>query len=70
MFKIKERKEVVAMYGNNYPNDYENRNVVDSTARDVKPETGNFSGQSAPVHICRYKQLRQHRKHIWQRQRI
>ncbi|GFH89967.1 serine protease Do-like HtrA [Lachnospiraceae bacterium] len=38
------------MYGNNYPNDYENRNVVDSTAREVKPETGNFSGQSAPVH--------------------
>ena len=22
MFKIKERKEVVAMYGNNYPNDF------------------------------------------------
>lgn len=33
------------MYGNNYPNDYENKNIIDSTAREEKPETGNFSGQ-------------------------
>lgn len=33
------------MYGNNYPNDYENKNVIDSTAKEVKPENGNFSGQ-------------------------
>lgn len=38
------------MYGNNYPNDYENRNVVDGTAKEVKSEGGNFSGQSAPVY--------------------
>lgn len=35
------------MYGNNYPNDFENKNVVDSTAKEVKPESGNFSGQNA-----------------------
>lgn len=35
------------MYGNNYPNDFENKNVVDSTAKEVKPENGNFSGQNA-----------------------
>ena len=33
------------MYGNNYPNDYENQNVIDSTAKEVKSECGNFSGQ-------------------------
>ncbi len=33
------------MYGNNYPNDYENQNVIDSTAKEVKSESGNFSGQ-------------------------
>lgn len=36
------------MYGNNYPNDYENKNIIDSTAREVQPGGGNFSGQSAP----------------------
>ncbi len=35
------------MYGNNYPNDYENKNIIDGTAREVKPESGNFSGQNA-----------------------
>lgn len=34
------------MYENNYPNDYENKNVVDGTARDVSSGNGNFSGQS------------------------
>ncbi len=34
------------MYGNNYPNDYDNKNIIDATAREVKPEGGNFSGQS------------------------
>lgn len=34
------------MYGNNYPNDYENPNVIDSTAKEVKSESGNFSGQN------------------------
>ncbi len=34
------------MYENNYPNDYENKNVVDSTARDFSSGNGNFSGQS------------------------
>ena len=38
------------MYGNNYPNDYENRNAVDSTAKEVKVESGNFSGQSSSVY--------------------
>ena len=50
MFKIQKGKEVAAMYGNNYPNDYENRNAVDSTAREVKAEGGNFSGQSSSVY--------------------
>ena len=35
------------MYDNHYPNDYDNKNVIDSTAKEVKPENGNFSGQSA-----------------------
>ncbi len=35
------------MYGNNYPNDYDGRNVVDGTAREVSAENGKFSGQSA-----------------------
>lgn len=40
------------MYGNNYPNDYEDKNVIDSTAREVNHASngnfsGNFSGQSA-----------------------
>ena len=35
------------MYGNHYPNDYENKNIIDGTAREVKPESGNFSGQNA-----------------------
>lgn len=30
------------MYGNNYPNDYTDKNVIDSTAKEVKPETGNY----------------------------
>lgn len=34
------------MYDNNYPNDYENSNVIDSTAQEVKSENGNFSGQN------------------------
>lgn len=34
------------MYGNSYPNDYENKNVVDGAAKEVKPENGNFSGQN------------------------
>lgn len=33
------------MYGNNYPNDYENKNVIDSTAKEVNQGIGNFSGQ-------------------------
>lgn len=36
------------MYGNNYPNDYDNKNVVDGTAREVSTEGGNFSGQNVP----------------------
>lgn len=34
------------MYGNNYPNDFNNKNVIDGTAKEVKPENGNFSGQN------------------------
>lgn len=33
--------------GNNYPNDYENKSVVDSTAKEVNTGDGNFSGQNA-----------------------
>ncbi len=36
------------MYGNNYPNDYDNKNVVDGTAREVSTESGHFSGQNVP----------------------
>ena len=41
------------MYGNHYPNDdtfgqkYDNKNIVDGTAREVNSASGNFSGQSA-----------------------
>lgn len=34
------------MYGNNYPNDYDGKTVVDGTAREVSTENGNFSGQN------------------------
>ncbi len=37
-------KEVMAMYGNNYPNDYDDRNAADGTAREVNAESGRFSG--------------------------
>ncbi|NLL77836.1 MAG: PDZ domain-containing protein [Clostridiales bacterium] len=42
------------MYENNYPNDYENKNIVDSTARDTTPGHGNFSGQSTGAYSTGY----------------
>lgn len=42
--KRTERYRVADMYENNYPNDFDNQNIVDGTAKEVRPEGGNFSG--------------------------